>query len=85
MSIWDDIEKTFRNGSSLTRLIYINIAVFLLISVGSIIGYLLNNQTLSLKYPESVFSSIIIQSLPFKAMDTYYIYVHPQGYPPYPV
>jgi len=49
MSIWDDIAKTFRTGSSLTRLIYLNIAVFLLISVGSIIGYLLNNQALSLK------------------------------------
>jgi membrane associated rhomboid family serine protease len=48
MSIWNDIGKTFSNGSSLTRLIYINIAVFLLISVGSIIGYLLNNQTISL-------------------------------------
>jgi len=49
MSIWDDIGKTFRTGSSLTRLIYLNIAVFLIISVGSIIGYLLNNQALSLK------------------------------------
>lgn len=48
MSIWDDIGKTFKNGSSLTRLIYLNIAVFFLISIGSIIGYLLNNQTLSL-------------------------------------
>jgi membrane associated rhomboid family serine protease len=47
MSILDDIGKTFKNGSSLTRLIYINIVVFLLISVGSIIGYLLNNQNLS--------------------------------------
>jgi membrane associated rhomboid family serine protease len=49
MSIWADIGKTFRTGSSLTRLIYLNIAVFLFISVGSIIGYLLNDQTLSLK------------------------------------
>lgn len=49
MSIWDDIGKTFRTGSSLTRLIYLNIAVFLLISVGSVIGYLINNQALSLK------------------------------------
>jgi membrane associated rhomboid family serine protease len=48
MSILDDIGKTFKNGSSLTRLIYINIVVFLLISVASIIGYLLNNQNLSL-------------------------------------
>ena len=49
MSIWNDIGKTFRTGSSLTRLIYLNIAVFLLITAGSIIGYLLNNQELSLK------------------------------------
>ena len=48
MSIWDDIGKTFRSGNSLMRLIYVNIIVFLLISIGSIIGYLLNNQTLSL-------------------------------------
>jgi membrane associated rhomboid family serine protease len=49
MGIWDDIRKTVRSGSNLTKLIYINIAVFLLISVGSIIGYLLNNHDLSLK------------------------------------
>ena len=49
MSIWEDLGKTFRTGSSLTRLIYLNIAVFLLITAGSIIGYLLNNQALSLK------------------------------------
>ena len=49
MGIGQDIKKTFRTGSSLTRLIYINIAVFLLISIGSIIGYLLDNQTLSFK------------------------------------
>ena len=49
MGIRDDIKRTFNSKSSLTKLIYINIVVFLLISVGSIIGYLLNNQTLSLK------------------------------------
>jgi membrane associated rhomboid family serine protease len=48
MGILDEIKKTIRSGSSLTKLIYINIAVFLLISLGSIVGYLLNNQTLSL-------------------------------------
>lgn len=48
MSIWNDIGKTFKTGSSLTRLIYLNVAVFLLISVGSIIGYLLDNHALSL-------------------------------------
>lgn len=49
MGILDDIKKTFRNGSSLTRLIYFNIAVFLFISIVSAIGYLLNNQTISLR------------------------------------
>ena len=43
MGIWDDIKKTFRNGSNLTRLIYINIAVFILITIIAVIGFLLNN------------------------------------------
>lgn len=49
MAIWDDIRRTFRNGSNLTKLIYINAAIFLIISIGSIIGFLLNNQVLSIK------------------------------------
>jgi membrane associated rhomboid family serine protease len=43
MGIWDDIKNTFHNGSSLTRLIYVNIAVFVLISLTAIIGFLLTN------------------------------------------
>lgn len=43
MGIWDEIKKTFRTGSNLTRLIYINVAVFLIISIAIIIGFLLNN------------------------------------------
>ncbi len=49
MGIGDEIKKTFRHGSSLTRLIYLNVAVFVLISIVSIIGYLLNNQELPVK------------------------------------
>lgn len=49
MGISDDIKKSFSSGSSLTKLIYINIAVFLAISIVSIIGYLLNNQAIALK------------------------------------
>jgi membrane associated rhomboid family serine protease len=49
MGIWDDIKKTFRNGSNLTRLIYINIAVFILITIVAIIGFLLNNPEVSAK------------------------------------
>ena len=47
MGIWDDIKKTFRNGSNLTRLIYINIAVFILITIIAVIGFLLNNPDIS--------------------------------------
>lgn len=43
MGLWDDIKATFRNGNSLTRLIYVNIAVFLFITITGIIGFLLNN------------------------------------------
>jgi membrane associated rhomboid family serine protease len=47
MGIWDDIKLTFRNGSNLTRLIYINIAVFVIITVVAVIGFLLNNQAIA--------------------------------------
>jgi membrane associated rhomboid family serine protease len=43
MGIWDDIKSTFRHGSNLTRLIYINIAVFVLITISSVIGFLITN------------------------------------------
>lgn len=47
MGIWDDIKRTFRNGSYLVRLIIINIAVFVLLTLVAIAGYLLNNQGLA--------------------------------------
>lgn len=49
MGIWNDIKGTFRRGSTLTKIIYINIAVFLVLAIGSIIGYLINNQVFSVK------------------------------------
>lgn len=42
MSIIDEIRESFRIGSNLTRLIYINIGVFLLIHIIAIFIYLLN-------------------------------------------
>jgi len=47
MGIWDDIKLTFRNGSNLTRLIYVNIAVFVLITIIAVTGFLLNNPDIS--------------------------------------
>jgi membrane associated rhomboid family serine protease len=47
MGIWDDIKNTFRNGSSLTRLIYINIAVFILLTIFDVVGFLVRNPEIS--------------------------------------
>jgi membrane associated rhomboid family serine protease len=43
MRIWNDIRKSFGAGSSLTKLIYINIGVFIVISLAAIAGFLLTN------------------------------------------
>ena len=55
MGIWDNIKGTFRSGSNLTRLIYINIAIFLLITIVAMIGYLLDNPEIS-SYTLNLFS-----------------------------
>jgi len=47
MGLWTDIKNTFRKGNSLIRLIYANIAVFLVISIIGIIGYLIVNPAIS--------------------------------------
>jgi membrane associated rhomboid family serine protease len=41
MGLLDDINKSFYKGSSLTQLIYINIGVFIVIALATIIGFLL--------------------------------------------
>jgi len=40
VDIWADIKRTFKQGSALTRLIYINLGVFLLIKLLAVIFYL---------------------------------------------
>jgi membrane associated rhomboid family serine protease len=47
MGIWDDIKSAFRKGSSLIRLIYINIAVFIVIAITAVIGFLIVNPDIS--------------------------------------
>jgi membrane associated rhomboid family serine protease len=49
MGIRNDMLKIFHKGSSLTRLIYLNVAVFIVISVVSIIAFLLDNPAISVK------------------------------------
>ncbi len=58
MGIWDDIKHNIRNGSSLTRLIYVNIAVFLLITLSAAAGFLLNNPDL----PDKLMNVISVPS-----------------------
>lgn len=40
MDIWSDIKRTFKHGSALTRLIYINLGVFLVVKLVGVIFYL---------------------------------------------
>ncbi|MBW8334419.1 MAG: rhomboid family intramembrane serine protease [Prolixibacteraceae bacterium] len=40
MNLWDEIKESFREGSALTRLIYINLGVFLLIRIVNVIFFL---------------------------------------------
>jgi membrane associated rhomboid family serine protease len=42
MDIWADIKRTFRQGSVLTRLIYINLGVFLLVKIIGVLFFLAN-------------------------------------------
>jgi membrane associated rhomboid family serine protease len=47
MGIWEDIRSTFKNGSNLIRLIYINVFVFIFITIVAVIGFLLKNDFIS--------------------------------------
>ena len=42
MDIWTDIKRTFREGSVLTRLIYINLGVFLIIKLIGLLFFLVS-------------------------------------------
>lgn len=43
MDVWPDIKKTFSTANALTRLIYINVTVFLVFLIFAIISFLFNN------------------------------------------
>jgi membrane associated rhomboid family serine protease len=46
MDIWADIKRTFKQGSVLTRLIYINLGVFLLVKLIGVLFFLANQPSL---------------------------------------
>jgi len=49
MGIREDIKRIFTNGTTLTRLILINTALFLLLTIAGITGFLLNSPDISSK------------------------------------
>jgi rhomboid family protein len=77
MGIWDDIKSTFRNGSSLTRLIYINVAVFILITLSAVAGYLFNYPDLADKVLRMIAVPSSIKALIVKPWTVItYMFVH---------
>jgi membrane associated rhomboid family serine protease len=77
MGIWDDIKNTFRNGSSLTRLIYLNIGVFILITLSAAGGFLLNNSEISDKVLNSLSVPSSVRALVFRPWTIItYMFVH---------
>jgi membrane associated rhomboid family serine protease len=47
MGIWDDIKSTFRNGSNLVKLLYLNAGVFVLIKIVEVIAVLFSTPGLT--------------------------------------
>lgn len=77
MGIWDDIRNTFRHGSSLTRLIYINIAVFILIILSDVIGFLISNPQLSGKVVDLLAVPSSLRALMLRPWTIFtYMFVH---------
>jgi membrane associated rhomboid family serine protease len=66
MGIFDDIKNTFRHGTSLTRLIYINIAVFILVTVAGALAFLLATPGISIKTLNLLTVPASLRSLPAK-------------------
>ncbi len=48
MGIWDDIASRYRRGTALTRLIYINVGLFLVLRLAALVGVLLGVPAASL-------------------------------------
>ncbi len=61
MEIFDDIKRTFKEGSALTRLIYINLGVFLVVKILGVFFYLANQPFLLVNWLSvpSTFSALL--------------------------
>lgn len=82
MSIWDEIKGSFRTGTALTRLMYINGAIFILIKIIEVIGVLAASPSLAptvisfLSVPASVGALVSKPWTPLTYMFTHQGFIH---------
>jgi membrane associated rhomboid family serine protease len=82
MSIWDEIKGSFKHGTVLTRLMYVNGAVFLLIKIIEVIGVLSASPVLAttvisnLAVPASVGALALKPWTPITYMFTHQGFIH---------
>jgi len=82
MSIWDEIKGSFRNGTALTRLMYFNGAIFILIKIIEVIGVLAASPSLApavisfLSVPASVGALLSKPWTPLTYMFTHQGFIH---------
>jgi membrane associated rhomboid family serine protease len=80
MSIWDEIKGSFRHGTVLTRLMYVNGAVFLLIKIIEVIGVLSASPVLATTVISNLAVPASVGALAFKPWTPItYMFTH-QGF-----
>ncbi len=82
MGIWDEIKSSFRHGTTLTRLMYINGAVFIIIKITEVIGVLAGSTALAsavvsnLAVPASISALATRPWTPLTYMFTHQGFIH---------
>ncbi|MCA1742278.1 MAG: rhomboid family intramembrane serine protease [Bacteroidales bacterium] len=82
MSIWDEIKNSFKSGTALTRLLYLNVAIFILIKIIEVIGVLSASPALAptvisfLSVPASIDALLSKPWTPLTYMFTHQGFIH---------
>ncbi len=82
MSIWDEIKNSFKSGTALTRLLYLNAAIFIIIKVIEVIGVLSASPALAptvisfLSVPASIDALLSKPWTPLTYMFTHQGFIH---------
>ncbi len=82
MSIWDEIKNSFKRGTALTRLLYLNAAIFIIIKVIEVIGVLSASPALAptvisfLSVPASIDALLSKPWTPLTYMFTHQGFIH---------